>query len=144
MHWNIQHKAMVKIFLFAVFSLLTTGFASVLAAELKNMPSDSEIRQQVVGTWTVDMPPIKGTVTIVSDGHFISQGTINLANDTLNIRYEGSWRIEDETLIEEITKSDSELLPVGHITRDKIIHINDKELVYLTKSGKTITRERSK
>ncbi len=134
----------MKTFLFAVFSLLITGLASVLAAEPKNMPSDFEIRQQVVGTWTVDMPPIKGTVTIASDGRFISQGTINLANNTLNIRYEGSWRIEDGILIEEITKSDSELLPVGHITRDKIIHINDNELVYLTKSGKTITRERSK
>lgn len=134
----------MKTFLFAVFSLLITGLASVLAAEPKNMPSDFEIRQQVVGTWTVDMPPIKGTVTIASDGRFISQGTINLANNTLNIRYEGSWRIEDGILIEEITKSDSELLPVGHITRDKIIHINDNELVYLTESGKTITRERSK
>lgn len=135
---------MMKTFVFAVFGLLTTGLASALATELKNMPSDFEIRQQVVGTWIVNMPPIKGTVTIVSDGHFVSQGTINLANNTLDIRYEGSWRVEDGILIEEVTKSDYELLPVGHITHDKIIRINDKELVYLTKSGKMITRERSK
>lgn len=145
MYRNIPHKVIMKrIFVMAAFSLLTTGLANALTVEPQNVPGDSEIRQQIVGTWTVDMPPIKGTVTIVSGGRFVSQGIINLANDTLDIRYEGSWRIDGGVLIEEITKSNSELLPVGRITRDKIIRINNKELVYLTESGKTVTRKRSK
>jgi hypothetical protein len=135
---------MKKLLALAGFSFLAIILSkSALATELQKLPSDPEFRQQVVGTWIVDMPPIKGTVTIIAGGRFFSQGEINLANDTIEIRYEGAWRIDSGILIEEIMKSNTELLPVGHVTRDKIIRVNDQELVFQTEAGKTVTRKRS-
>lgn len=136
---------MKRLHILAVFLFWPISLPNILlAGELQKLPGDTEIRQKIVGTWVVDIPPIKGTVTIISGGRFVSQAAISLANNTQEIRYEGAWQIDGGILIEEIKKSDSKLVPVGLVSRDKIIRLNDQELVYLTEKGKTVTRERSK
>jgi len=140
---------MKKLHIFALLSLLAISIPSVLATtEPQKEASDAEIRQKVVGVWIVDIystngGSIKGTVTIVSDSKFISKATVTAGDKKQEMNYEGIWQAKDGYLIETITKSSSKIIPVGKVTRDKIIHVDDKELVFQTESGKIVTRKRS-
>jgi hypothetical protein len=140
---------MKKLHLLITLSLLIISISSVQAAnEPQTTPSDTEIRQRVVGTWIVDLHPangasIKGTVTIVSDSKFITRAAVTIGDKKQEMNYEGIWQAKDGFLIETITKSSSKTARVGAVTRDKIIRVDDQELVYQTEQGKIVTRKRS-
>jgi hypothetical protein len=140
---------MKKIHLIAILSLFATNITTALAStEPQKDPSDAEIRQKVVGTWFVDLHSsngvsIAGTVTIVSDSKFISKATMTIGDKKQEVNYEGTWQAKDGFLIETITKSGAKFAPVGKVTRDKIINVDDQELVIQTESGKIETRKRS-
>ena len=99
--------------LLSIFSLLAISLTEVkLVGNPQTPPSDAEIRQKVVGTWTVDMQSpggisVKGTVTIASDGSFVSNMTIVGHDSKQEVSYEGTWQVKDGALIETVTKSDS-------------------------------------
>ena len=140
---------MKKLHIITLLSLLAVNIPSVLATtELRKEPSDAEIRQKVVGTWIVDTHStngvsIEGTVTIFSDSKFISKATASVGDKKQELEYEGTWQVKDRYLIETITKSGSKLITAGKVTRDKIIRVDDQELVFRTESGKIVTRKRS-
>jgi len=140
---------MKKLHIITLLSLLAVNIPSVLATtEPQKEPSDAEIRQKVVGTWIVDIHStngvsIEGTVTIVPDSKFISKATATVGDKKQELDYEGIWQPKDGYLIETITKSDSKLITVGKVTHDKIIRVDDQELVFQTESGKMVTRKRS-
>jgi len=140
---------MKKLHIITLLSLLAVNIPSVLAAtETQKEPSDAEIRQKVVGTWIVDIHStngvsIEGTVTFVSDSEFISKATVTVSDKKQEMKYEGIWQAKDGYLIETITKSNSKTIPIGKVTRDKIIRVDDQELVFQTEHGKIETRKRS-
>jgi hypothetical protein len=58
--------------------------------------------------------------------------------------YTGTWQVDKGRLIETIkTTSNSNRLAVGFVTRDKILQLDDRKLVFEMESGNIITRERS-
>jgi hypothetical protein len=112
-------------------------------------PSDAEIRRNIVATWIVDdqLPrggSVKGTVTINSDGKFVSEATFVLEQRSDHVSFEGKWQVKHGALIETVTESDSEIVQVGDVTSDKIIRVDENELVYQTESGESVVRKRSK
>ena len=109
--------------------------------------TDDEIRQSVIGAWMVDNRltnglTIKGEVTILSNGIFVSKTTLIFGDKRQNDGYEGKWRVANGYLIETITNSDTKLHLVGKITRDKIVHVDDFKISYQTENGKIIIRRR--
>ena len=119
--------------------------ASVFASH--QQLTDDEIRKSVVGTWMVDNRltngvAIKGDVTILSNGSFVSKTTLVFGDKKQKDGYEGTWQVENGYLIETITNSYTKLHLVGKITRDKIIHVDDFAISYQTENGKTIVRKR--
>jgi hypothetical protein len=102
-----------------------------------------------VGTWIVDeqLPhngSMKGSVIIDPDGKFTSDATIVLDQKKDHVSFEGTWQVKNGALVETVLKSNSELVQVGHVTSDKIINVDENELVYQTESGESVTRKRSK
>ena len=127
---------MMTIRLLSIFSLLAFSLTETKSAgNPQTPPSDADIRQKVVGTWTVGMQSaggisIKGTVTIASDGGFVSSMTIVGHDSKQEVSYEGTWQVKGGALIETVTKSDSKMTPVGVVTRDRIISVDEYQLVY--------------
>jgi len=141
---------MKKLHLIIVLILLAISSLGIHAAEQsQTAQSDGEIRSKVVGTWVVDLQSpngmsMKGTVTIASGDKFVTKMILTMGDRKQEMNIEGTWETKDGFLVETITKSDSKLAAVGSVTRDKIIRVDDQELVYQTEQGKTVTRRRSK
>jgi hypothetical protein len=141
---------MKQAYLYTMLGVLAFSNRGVYAGnEAQNVPSDAELREKVAGTWIVDSQSpkgisIKGTVTILADKRFISRATVTIGDQKQEIGYEGRWEVKDGFLIETITKSNTKMAPVGDTTRDKIIRVNNEELVYQTEQGQTITRKRKR
>lgn len=137
---------MKTVYLFTIFSLLTISASKANSSD-EASPNDTEIGQKIIGVWIVDIRStnslsIEGTVAINSDESFISKATITRAGHSQSVRYEGTWQVKDGFLIETITKSDFKSITVGKITHDKIVGIDENEMVFQTESGKTETRKR--
>lgn len=131
-------------------SLFTVATLNVLVASEPQKPdSDLAIRQRVVGPWIVDShspngASFHGTMTIVSGSNFISKATMTFGEKKQELNFEGTWQVKNGFLIETVTKSGSKFPPVGLVTRDNIIRVDDQELVFKTEQGKTVTRKRSR
>ena len=111
--------------------------------------TDDMIRKNVVGTWIVDKHrpggvSLTGADTIVADGSFYSKVTLTSDEKKQEISSRGTWEIKRGQLIETLTHSDYEPLPIGVVTSDKIIKVDENEIVYLTEAGETVTRKRAK
>jgi hypothetical protein len=108
------------------------------------------MQESIVDTWAVDISnqvvTVKGTVTLRSDGTFISRALFQpKAADASELQYEGTWEVRDSFLIETVTKSVIPKYPaIGTVTRDKVVQIDDKQFTYKTESGKQVTRIRKK
>jgi RNA polymerase sigma factor (sigma-70 family) len=87
---------------------------------------DERISHQLPGIWISDSQSINGSVTIDSDGSF----AIDEFFGTNKIAYQGTWQVKDGFLIATTTKSSFEGQRVGVVMRDKIIRVNNQELVF--------------
>jgi len=130
--------------LFAL-SLLLTGCSH------KSKPlTDADIEEKIVGTWQVDGTSpsgvlANGTVSILGDGSLTCNTKYLRGARALNIEYTGTWRVENGFLVETIkTTSNSNLLAVGFVTRDRILRLDNQKLVFETENGSTVTRNRGK
>jgi hypothetical protein len=101
--------------------------------------SDERIRHQLPGTWINGPQDSKDSVNIDSDGNFVIKETFG----TNEVASEGTWQVKDGFLIATTTKSSSKDERVGIVTKDKIIRVNDQELVF-SSQGTTITWKRKK
>lgn len=64
-------------------------------------------------------------------------------NANTNISYECIWEVKDGFLIKTVTKTDNpKLIPLGLVTRDYVIRVDDKQYAYRTESGMFVVRER--
>ena len=113
--------------------------------------SDDELSRRMLQTWMVHTvyPPVDvpnhfaGTETFTSDGKFTLEGAFTVLKDKEPLKYEGTWNMKDGFLVETVTKSSRPaLVHVGAVTKDKIVRVDNKELVYQTEQGKTVTRKR--
>ncbi len=104
---------------------------------------DAELRQKITGTWTVNSNGINGTISVASDGSFISKFSVIGTKITSELIYQGTWRVKDGVLITTITNVDGlePHEPVGKIRNMKILHMDEHEMAYLV-NGETITARR--
>ena len=128
--------------------ITATLFAAVLlltgCKDREPLASDSELRQRLTGTWTVEVrdpdgsSPTKGTSRIAEDGSFADEFLIQVANETRRVTTRGFVQIKDGSLIVTITNAvrhwlpepERGALPAGGLTTSlKIIRLNDNELV---------------
>jgi hypothetical protein len=145
---------MKKAHLVMALSLFLIGLGNMLSAqEPQKAPSDAALRQKVVGTWQLNRKSalgtlsVQGTYTIFSNGRFETKGTIvnNAGKKVATLSYEGEWQIQAGVFIETVTKTSHPILArVGTVARDKIIKVDDKQWIFKTEKGKTVTQERVK
>jgi hypothetical protein len=102
---------------------------------------DSELRQKITGTWIPNSS--NGTITVASDGSFVSKFSVIRTNIPSELVYQGIWQIKDGVLIATITNVDGlePHAPLGQIDKMKIIHMDEHEMTYLIDS-QTMTARR--
>lgn len=95
-------------------------------------------KEQILGTW-INSPKENnsmGSIEYKKDGSLFCKAIIKTGDDTRIIELIGTWTIENSILTATITKTThAELLPVGHVSKDSIIDINDKTFKYKTSHG---------
>jgi hypothetical protein len=136
----------------ALFAVLSLGLASVRAAEKgEERPSDAEIRRKLVGNWHIEV--VKTNISGSSSDTFESNGTFKSAAEFsagqpaahISISVEGTWEVKDGVLKETVTKSsNAQFPPVGLVTKDKVLRMDDKEFVYEDERGEIHTNKRVK
>jgi len=142
----MKHNRQISAF-FAL-SLLLAGCSR--DGDLQKPLTDAEITKRIVGSWKTDGKTASGalaggTVSIAGDGSLICRTKFLREKRELNIEYTGEWRVEKGVLIETIkTTSNSNLLAVGLVTRDRILRLDSQKLVFETESGNTVLRDRGK
>jgi hypothetical protein len=134
-----------------IFSLLLIGLTNIVSAQETQKPlTDAEMTQKLVGTWKANSKSpsgilsANGTYTIFSDGRFETTGTIvnNAGTKVTSLTFKGEWQVQAGVYIETVRKtSNSALMPVGRVSRHKIIQVDEKQWIYIHK-GKTVTQER--
>ena len=125
-------------FLVAVRSIVLAVilFASPLLA---GAPFDIEITKLLVGNWdfrSVSSTVKEGTFTFRADGTFSSHGLFHVGPREFRIDAEGTWQVKNGLLVEKLTKcSDPTTIPVGQITRDKVLSITTKKFRFEMEGG---------
>ena len=124
------------------FSLLLIGCSQ------KQPLTDAEISNKIVGVWKVNETApsgvsSSGTVSVFKDGSVTCDVKYVRGPRDLLMNYTASWQVENGFLIEAIkTTSNSNLLAVGFVTRDKVLSLDDQKFVFETETGHKIIRER--
>jgi hypothetical protein len=142
--------AMKSKYLVVILSLITIGLPFAWSAsEPQHDLTDDDIRQKIVGTWLVETHlsngnSVIGTETILLSNSMVSKATLTIGDTKEELEYNATWQVKDGYLIETVTKSNSERIPLGKITRDKVVTLDDKVFIFQTEGGRTVTRKRSK
>ena len=99
--------------------------------------SDGEIRQKIVGTWTIDLGKTnqtysaKGTVIYSSNGCYVAKATIWQDGKAHEEKYGGLWHVEDGVLTDTVTNAtgieDGFQPKIYEVAR--VIRVDEKELV---------------
>jgi hypothetical protein len=141
--WNIlprSLRSLLKIVMSGLVVLCGTGATAVKTPTAQEVES----AKALIGTWQLVVEP--GEAIIVSaeskfagDGAFASKGMFQLSSSApIQVTFSGKWRIEGDTLIMEVTKSSPPgVLPVGVVTRDRILKLDGRSLETRTADGKT-------
>jgi hypothetical protein len=101
-----------------------------------------------VGIWKVNETApsgvsSSGTVSVFKDGSVTCDVKYVRGTQDLLMSYTASWQVENGFLIEAIkTTSNSNLLAVGFVTRDKVLSLDDQKFIFETETGHKIIRER--
>jgi hypothetical protein len=142
--------AMKSKYLVVILSLITIGLPFAWSAsEPQHDLTDDDIRQKIVGTWLVETHlsngnSVIGTETILLSNSMVSKATLTIGDTKEELEYNATWQVKDGYLIETVTKSNSEGIPLGKITRDKVVTLDDNVFIFQTESGRTVARKRSK
>lgn len=105
---------------------------------LAQSAQDKELASKLVGTWGV--PPKQSlkssTVTFRADGTLKGSMVVSVGGRDVTLHDEGKWKVENRTLITEITKCDQPaMIPVGTVTRETLVSVTDREYRVRTKDG---------
>jgi hypothetical protein len=117
---------------FFTISLLLTGCNS----------GDTKLRQQIAGTWINSVSNC--TVTIFSNGSFVTRYTFVKTNVTSELIYQGKWQIKNGVMISTTTNvsGPEPRETVGTTDNSKIIRLNDRELIFDGLQKAFLTRKR--
>ena len=119
--------------LFRALFIVTVFALTAMAAP----PTDTEATRLLVGSWTRDDPAFVTGMTLKVDGTFTSEGTFATRNGPITIKVEGKWHVKDGILVEELTRSSHpNIVPVGHISRDTLLSVTQKEYRFRTVDAK--------
>jgi uncharacterized RDD family membrane protein YckC len=102
---------------------------------------DKEFEQKIIGTW--ETKRVENNLLLIAEESFYSTKELsgyatvtNQKEETIYIKYSGTWRVEDGYLYYKITSSNHpEIMPIGDINANKIINITDKDYVYIDNNG---------
>lgn len=120
----------------------------LIGCSQKQPLTDAEISNKIVGVWKVNETApsgvtSSGTVSVFKDGSVTCDVKYVRGTRDLLMSYTASWRVENGFLIEAIkTTSNSNLLAVGFVTRDKVLSLDEQTFVFETETGHKIIRER--
>jgi len=104
------------------------------AASGTNQPmTDVEIRQKIVGTWTLDDPQSQGTFAINADGTLVAKGN----DGTRSVEMNMNWQVNNGFLI--VSGKDNNGAAEGDT--NKILTLNDHALI-LQDEDDTVTFHR--
>jgi len=141
-------RSLGMVYIFAAMTL--AGWASAREDQPKKQ-TDEDINKLLVGKWIIDEgdgekePKIKGSVTYKKDNKVELEATLDFGKDSLKIFLEGTWKVKDGVIIATVTKtSHPELIKEGHVSKDKLISVTDKELKYKDEMGKEKLHKRMK
>src|SRR5262249_5798815 len=109
--------------------------------------TDEEIVKLLVGKWSAEGTndkgvKYKGTNHYKKDGTVTAQGTIEIADKSIEILVSGTWKVDKGVLIETVEKSEPPILKKGQVSKDLVLSIDDKVLKLKTEKGTEIIRKR--
>ncbi|HEX3798622.1 MAG TPA: hypothetical protein VH413_07970 [Verrucomicrobiae bacterium] len=133
-----------------LFVAMILGVASAMAAPTGDgRPPDEDIRKKIVGEWHADITKTNFSAhasdKFEAEGKYSSTAELEIGVRHVTISVEGKWEVKDGMLKETITKSSNpEYPPIGLVTNDKVVRIDDKEFVYQDDRNEMVTCKRVK
>lgn len=118
-----------------------TYFALIFVASrlLAAGSADIAVTKLLVGDWDFRSvsPTVKeGIFTFRADGTFSAHGLFHVGVRESRIDAEGKWEVKNGVLIEKLTKSsDPTRIHIGEITRDKVLSITNKKVLFEREDG---------
>jgi hypothetical protein len=145
---EMHNRSLGVVFIFAAMTL--AGWVSAREEPPKKQ-TDEEIGKLLVGKWIIDEgdgqkePKIKGSIVYKKDNTVNLEATLDFGKETLKIILEGTWKVKDGVIIATVTKtSHPEHIKEGHVSRDILISVTEKELKYKDEMGKEKLHKRTK
>lgn len=104
-------------------------------------------QEKLIGKWKhvskSEGMTIAGRTELKKDGTMTANGKITIAGKSMKVALEGTWKLNGDILEETVTKSNlPELIPVGTVTKDKVLKVTDTEFTYEDEEGEEITETR--
>jgi len=129
--------------------VLVFGIGSYAFGEkgITGKPDDKKFEELLVGKWKSDYKI--GRVRMIAIGQYKKdksyqvQGKLTVLSEIQAFNAEGTWRIKGGMVIMKVLKSSKpEMLPVGLVTKDKIIVLNNSFYTYKDNEGTQFTDKR--
>jgi len=119
--------------------VLVTLFSAVVSLQAE-AASDADYKEKILGQWKQEFvqgpASMKGLETYNRDGTLIGDGMLSLQGQKIPIKLSGVWEIKNGTLIATVKKSNvPRMFPVGTVSKDKIVEINQTVYRYKTEDG---------
>jgi len=102
---------------------------------------DLLLSKLIIGTWEEGNVPY-GIVTFAEDGSYQARMYSTDSKETLLLSLEGTWKIKNSELQSVLTASNSSNAPVGESFADRIVQINQDELVLISSDGQRYSKSR--
>lgn len=102
---------------------------------------DQLLSRLIIGSWEEGNVPY-GIVTFTADGSYQAKMFSTNNQDNLLLNLSGTWSIKDSELHSLLEKSSSPKAPVGESFVDKIVQINQTELVLIGIDGQHYSKFR--
>jgi uncharacterized protein (TIGR03066 family) len=104
-------------------------------------------QEKLIGKWRyakkAEGLTVVGTTEFKKDGTMVGKGQLTLEGKTAAISLEGTWKLIGDILEQRVTKSNvPEMLPVGTVTKDKVLKLSDTQFTYVDEDSAEHTEKR--
>lgn len=105
-------------------------------AVISALPSDVALQQRIAGSWWHSLPTFDpgsydvSRITIASNGDYVCDLVFRDGGATHTNTLEGRWQVRDGLLIDTITKCSPPAQALPSVFSNRIVRVNDHELVY--------------
>ena len=104
-------------------------------------------KEKLIGKWKhvtkEEGLTIVGRTELKKDGTMTASGKFTVDGKSTKISLEGTWALNGDILEETVTKSSQpDLIPVGTVTKDKVLKVTETEFTYEDEEGKEVTETR--